>query len=201
MSPRTKAAALWGALVLALALPVLLAAASPLLQWRDPVYILAGFAGIAALALMLLQPLLAGGWLPGLPRPVGRHIHRRVGLVLVALVGLHVAGLWLTSPPDVIDALLFRSPTPFSAWGVTAMWALLAAAFWAGLRRRIPLRRWRLGHSALVAVAVLGTVVHALRIDGTMEPVSKAALCLLVVLATVKTMLELRAWSRKRRAS
>ena len=46
---------------------------------------------------------------------------------------VHVAGLWLTSPPDVIDVLLFRSPTPFSAWGAIAMWAVFAAALWAAL--------------------------------------------------------------------
>ena len=52
--------------------------------------------------------------------------------VLVIAVVLHVAGLWVTSPPDVIDALLFVAPTPFSNWGIIAMWALFAT----GLRAR-----------------------------------------------------------------
>lgn len=112
-----RAGLIWTGLAAAILLPVALAAASPLLQWRQPVYITAGFAGIIAMSLLLLQPLLAGGLLPGLRGPRGRKLHRRTGALLVSAVILHVAGLWITSPPDVIDALLFRSPTPFSAWG------------------------------------------------------------------------------------
>ena len=66
--------------------------------------------------------------------------------VLVVAVVIHVAALWITSPPDVVDALLFASPTPFSAWGVIAMWAVFAAALLAALRRRLRLRprTWRI---------------------------------------------------------
>jgi len=73
--------------------PVAVAAASPLLAWRDPVYIAAGFAGIAAMALMMVQPLLARGYLPGLPARLSRRVHRINGALLVFLVTLHVAGL------------------------------------------------------------------------------------------------------------
>ena len=88
-------------------------------------------------------------------------------------------------PPDVVDALPFTSPTPFSVWGVIAMWAIFAAALLAGLRRRLrlPPRAWRQGHTALAAVIVLGTVVHAMLIEGTMETVSKAALGVLALAA------------------
>lgn len=185
---------IWGALGLAILTPIALAAASPLLAWRSPVYIAAGFAGIAALGLLLIQPLLAGGWLPGYRGPRGRRLHRWIGLVLIAAVIIHVGGLWLTSPPDVIDALTFTSPTPFSDWGVIAMWALFAAAALAVLRRRVPVRTWRLGHSALVMVAVICTIVHAVLIIGTMETISKAALSGLVVAATAKVIYDLRAW-------
>jgi len=190
---------IWGALGLAILSPLALAAFSPQLQWRSPVYITAGFAGVVAFALMLIQPLLIGGWLPGLRGPRGRRLHRRVGAALIVAIILHVGGLWLTSPPDVIDALTFTSPTPFSDWGVIAMWALFAAATLALLRRRVPPRLWRLGHSALVAVAVTGTVVHAILITGTMETVSKAALSALVLAATAKAIYDLRAWVLLRR--
>lgn len=40
--------------------PIAVAAFSPLLEWRGPVYIAAGFAGILGMALILAQPLLAG---------------------------------------------------------------------------------------------------------------------------------------------
>ena len=50
-------ALIWVALAAAIGVPIAAAAVSPLLAWRDPVYILAGFAGIIALGLMLVQPL------------------------------------------------------------------------------------------------------------------------------------------------
>ena len=199
--PRLRAIVIWAALSGALLLPLAIAATSPLLAWRDGIYVFAGFAGIVALALLVLQPLLAGGSLPGVPLRRGRQLHRWVGLALVLAVILHVAGLWLTSPPDVIDALLFVSPTPFSAWGVVAMWAIFGAALLALLRRpmRIGVKSWRLGHSALVLIIVLGSTVHAVLIYGTMGTVSKTLLCLLAVGATLKTLKDLRTWALLKR--
>lgn len=193
---RVRAILIWTIVVVAIALPITAAAASPLLAWRDPIYIAAGFAGVVGMALLLVQPLLAGGYLPGLSIQRRRSVHRIVGMTLVVSVVIHVAALWITSPPDVIDALLFRSPTPFSAWGVIAMWAVFAAALLAALRRRLRLRwrTWRLGHTALTAVTVLGSVIHALLIEGTMEMVSKVVLCTLVFAVTVKVLVDLRVW-------
>ncbi|WJS02474.1 ferric reductase-like transmembrane domain-containing protein [Roseibium aggregatum] len=198
---RPRALLIWAILATILAVPMLAAAASPLLQWRQPVYIAAGFAGITAMALLLLQPLLAGGYLPGAEGLRGRRVHRWTGLLLVAAIILHVGGLWLTSPPDVIDALLFRSPTPFSVWGVIAMWAVFAAAFLAAFRRSLALspRLWRRLHTLLAMVIVAGSVVHALLIEGTMETYSKAALCALAVAATVKVIFDLKIWARRSR--
>ncbi len=192
-----RAILIWAALAAALAVPVAVAGASPLLAWRNPIYIAAGLAGVIAMALLLLQPLLAGGYLPGLPARRGRRVHLWVGIGLVAAVALHVIALWVTSPPDVVDALLFRSPTPFSAWGVVAMWAVFAAAAVALLRRRLHVRPvvWRLCHTTLVTVVVVGSVVHAMLIEGTMGTVSKAALCTLVVAAAAKVIIDLRAWT------
>jgi predicted ferric reductase len=193
-APGVRAALASTGLAVALAVPIVLAATSPLLAWRDPVYIAAGLAGVVGMALMLIQPLLAGGYLPGLPGPRGRRVHRVTGAALVAAVIVHVAALWITSPPDVIDALLFVSPTPFAIWGVIAMWAVLASALLAALRRRLRLRpqTWRRVHSALAAVIVAGTVAHALLIEGTMEPVSKAILGVLIVAATLWVIRGLR---------
>lgn len=196
-----RAALIWAGLAIAVAVPLAAAAASPLLAWRDPIYIAAGFAGVVALGLLLVQPLLMGSDLPGLTGHRGRRTHGVVGTVLVGAVVIHVAGLWITSPPDVIDALLFASPTPFSAWGVIAMWALFGAALMVALRKALPVppRFWRIGHTSLAAVVVGGTVVHAMLIEGTMETVSKAALCLLVAAATVRVIVDMRVWSAKRR--
>ena len=192
-----RATLVWIALATAVCVPIVLAATSPQLAWRGPVYILAGFSGIVALGLMLVQPLLIAGYLPGLSAFRGRRVHHWIGGALVAAIVIHVAGLWITSPPDMIDALLYVSPTPFSPWGVTAMWAIFAVALLAIFRRRLRLRTWRIAHMLLAIVIVAGSVVHAILIEGTMETVSKAALCALVLAATVKVMAGLRVWRKR----
>jgi uncharacterized membrane protein YdcZ (DUF606 family) len=95
----TRAILVWTALAVAAAVPIGAAAASPLLAWRGPVYIAAGFAGVAGLALLLVQPLLIGGYLPGPSAERARRLHPWIGGLLVAAVVLHVAGLWVTSTP------------------------------------------------------------------------------------------------------
>jgi hypothetical protein len=191
---------IWVALVAAVCVPIVAAAASPLLAWRGPVYILAGFAGIIALGLVLVQPLLIGRYLPGPSAYRRRRTHHWIGGALVVAVVVHVGGLWITSPPDMIDALLFASPTPFSPFGVIAMWAIFAVALIAALRRRLGLRAqtWRIVHMPLAIVIVAGSVVHAMLIEGTMETISKAALCALVLAATVKAMVDLRVWKKRK---
>ena len=180
----TRTISIWFALFLILAFPIIAAAFSPQLQWRDAVYIVAGFAGIIALCLLLVQPLLIGGYLPALSPLSERRLHRWVGGGLVVAVIIHVAALWITSPPDVLDALMLASPTPFSIWGVIAMWAVFASAILAAFKKRLKLkpRSWRMGHTALAAVIIIGSVVHALLIEGTMEFISKVVLCVLVIL-------------------
>src|SRR6185436_19721172 len=94
---------IWAALAVAICVPIAAAATSPLLEWRDAIYIVAGFAGIIALGLLLVQPLLVGGYLPGPSAYRARRVHRWVGGLLVAAVAIHVGALWITSPQDVID--------------------------------------------------------------------------------------------------
>lgn len=190
---------IWAALAVAVCLPIAAAAASPLLEWRGPIYIAAGFAGIIGLGLLLVQPLMIGGYLPGLSAYRARRAHHWIGGALVVAVVIHVAGLWFTSPPDMIDALLFRSPTPFSPFGVVAMWAIFAVALLAAFRRRLGLRTFRLAHMSLAAVIVVGSVVHGMLIEGTMETMSKAALCALVLIAAAKVMADL--WVRQKRVT
>ena len=195
-----RVALVWTALLAAICVPVALAATSDLLEWRGPVYIMAGFAGIVGLGFLLVQPLLIAGYLPGLSAYRGRRAHHWIGGALVVAVVVHVGGLWITSPPDMIDALLFASPTPFSPFGVIAMWAIFAVALLAAFRRRLGLRMWRIAHMVLAAVIVVGSVAHGMLIEGAMETVSKAALCALVLVAAIKVMVDLvrrmRAMSR-----
>lgn len=193
-----KATLIWAALAAAICVPIAAAATSPLLAWRGPVYILAGFAGIIALGLTLVQPLLIAGYLPGLSAYRGRRVHHWTGGALLVAVVVHVGGLWITSPPDMIDALLFASPTPFSPFGVIAMWAIFAVALLALFRRRLGLRTWRIAHMSLAVVVVAGGVVHAMLVEGPMETISKAALCALVFGAAIKVMADL---ARRMRAT
>lgn len=193
-----KAPLIWAVLAAAIGVPIVMAALSPQLAWRDPVYIAAGFAGVIGLGLVLVQPLLIGGYLPGPSAYRARRAHHWIGGALAVAVVVHVGGLWITSPPDMIDALTFTSPTPFSPFGVIAMWAIFAVAVLALFRRRLELRTWRIVHMSLAAVIVAGSVVHGMLIEGTMETVSKAALCTLVVAAAIKVMADV--WGRRRRA-
>ena len=194
-----QATLIWTALAAAIGVPIAAAAASELLTWRSPTYILAGFAGIVALGLVLVQPLLIGGYLPGLSAVLRRRAHHWIGGALVVAVVTHVGGLWVTSPPDMIDALLFVSPTPFSPFGVIAMWAIFGVALLAAFRRRLGLRprTWRFAHMVLAVVIVAGGMVHAMLIEGTMETVSKAVLCALVLAATIKVMADRRVWRKR----
>jgi hypothetical protein len=108
------------------------------------------------------------------------------------LVALHVIGLWITSPPDVVDALLFVSPTPFSVWGVIGMWAILVSAVLVLLRRRLrhSLATWRRVHTGFAIVIVTSSIIHAMQIVGTMEKVSKGLLSFLILTATVIVVIE-----------
>ncbi|MGB0572573.1 MAG: hypothetical protein ACPGQM_11000 [Alphaproteobacteria bacterium] len=63
---------------------------------------------------------------------------------------------------------------------------------------------WRLGHTSLALITVIGSVVHALLIQGTMETTSEVILCTIVIAATMKVLVDLRVWTtdmrRKRQA-
>lgn len=184
----------WAGLFGIMATPVLLAAGSPYLTYRNLPYIVGGFAGIVCLALFVIQPLLGAGYLPGPDRTTERRWHRWVGTGIVLCVLLHVGGLYLTSPDDTLDALLLVAPTPFSVYGVLAMGGVVATAILVVLRRRSGLRyaTWRILHNALAMIVVVATVIHALQIEGAMEIVSKWALCLAALVATGAVLLNLR---------
>ncbi|MBU2991860.1 ferric reductase-like transmembrane domain-containing protein [Octadecabacter sp. 1_MG-2023] len=181
---------IWIALIAVSAWSLTVAASSPLLAYRNPVYIAAGIAGVVAMILLLVQPLLVGEALAGINGRPARGLHRVCGGALIAAVVLHIVALWVTSPPDVIDALSFNSPTPFSLWGVLAMWLLIATGVFALLRLwlRIPPRLWRRVHGAMGLLIVAFSVAHAVMIDGTMGTASKITLCAFALLAAVITL-------------
>jgi predicted ferric reductase len=196
---RTKAGriytvSIWSVLVAAVIGPVAIAATSPLLAARPGVYVMAGLAGIAALALLLAQPLLAARYLPGLQVMQARLWHRCVGTAIVIGVALHVGGLYLTSPPDTLDALFLVAPTPFSIYGVIALWGIALTIVLVVLRSQtwFGYHIWRIVHNALAAIVVVTSIVHALMIEGTMGSLSKQFLCLCVLTATAIVIAHLR---------
>jgi predicted ferric reductase len=184
----------WSGAAVFMIVPIVLAAYSPYLGSRNLPYIGGGFAGIVGLSMLLLQPLLPAGYLPGSEGRAGRRWHRWLGFVIVVAVVLHVGGLYIASPQDTIDALLLVSPTPFSVYGVTAMWAVVATAILVLVKRRSGLRHsvWQLIHNSLAAIVVITTVIHALQIEGAMELSSKWTLCMAVVTATGVALVDMR---------
>ena len=50
---------------------------------------------------------------------------------------------------------------------------------------------------SLAAVIVPASVIHAMLVEGTMETVSKAMLCALVLAAAIKVMVDLRVWRKR----
>lgn len=187
---RLQAFLAWALVLAVMAVPAVIAAFNPWLAYRNAAYIAGGFAGIIGMALFVLQPLLAAGYLPGMPAVKERRWHRWVGTAIIACVVLHVGGLYLTSPPDTLDALLLVAPTPFSVYGVTAMWGIVLTALLVAFRRRLGLgyAAWRLIHNTLALVVAVATVIHALLIEGAMEPLSKWILCIAVLASTTGTL-------------
>ncbi|MEM6373692.1 MAG: ferric reductase-like transmembrane domain-containing protein [Pseudomonadota bacterium] len=177
---RLKRNFIWGGLALLVLVPLGVAAASPLQSTRNAAYIVASLAGVGAFGLLTVQALLSRGHLPDAPVARQRRWHRVLGVSLLGLVTLHVGGLYLTSPPDALDALLLVSPTPFSVYGVAAMWATLLTALLVAARQRLRLSPplWRALHSILAVIIVVATIVHAVQIEGTMGWWSKLLLCI-----------------------
>jgi predicted ferric reductase len=184
---RMKAVLVWCLVMACVLVPVGIAAANPLQANRDALWIVGGMAGIAALALLLVQPLLAAGYLPGPSLTAGRRWHRWLGTTIVVTVGLHIIGLYLSSPEDITDTLLLVAPTPFSVYGVIGLCGVVLTAVLVAVRSRSGLRytSWRIVHNALALVVVVSSIVHALLIEGAMGSVSKLILCALIFAVTV----------------
>ena len=187
---RIIAALVWGLLAACILVPVGIAAVNPLQANRDALWIVGGMAGIVALAFLLVQPLLAAGSLPGPSLTAGRRWHRWLGTMIVVAVGLHIGGLYLSSPEDTTDTLLLVAPTPFSVYGVIALLGVVLTAILVVVKSRSGLRyaSWRILHNALALVVVISSIVHALLIEGAMGSVSKAILCALILAATITVL-------------
>lgn len=70
------------------------------------------------------------------------------------------------------------------------MWAVFLMGLMAAFRKRLrmPLRLWQRTHLVLAIVTVIGSVVHAYLIEGTMETLTKIIISLSVLAATAKVI-------------
>ncbi len=187
-----KTTFLWVLLAAVIGFPILIAVLSPLQVGRDAIYITGSFGGIVCLALLLIQPLLAAGCFPAGRLSQQQRWHRLVGVAILFTLFLHIAGLYLTSPDDMVDALLLIAPTPYSVYGAIALWGLVLTAIVAFTRRRWHQRAWRFAHLSLAAVVVGASVVHALMIEGLMGSLSKILLCSCVLLTAAFALWKLK---------
>lgn len=182
----------WALLFFVVVGPVIVAASSPLQNSREIIYVVGGLAGVVALSLLLVQPLLAIGYLKGVNPIKQRRWHKASGTLLIMSVGLHIGALYMTSPDDMTDALLLRSATPFSVYGVIALWAVVLIGVLVAFRRRLKISvdRWRSVHVVITAIVVITSIVHALWVLGTMGTVSKWVLCVTILIATGYAVLQ-----------
>ena len=111
--------------------------------------------------------LLLSGRFTRKPKPAWvLDLHRFLGALTVVFVGVHVLALWLDSFVQFGPAELF---IPFAstwkpaavAWGVVAMYLLVAIEVTSLLQRRIPRRVWHAIHLSSFGLFAFSTV-HAL---------------------------------------
>lgn len=74
------------------------------------------------------------------------------------------------------------------------MWALFTGGLLAGIRKLIGPRSWRLGHSLAAIVMIAGTVIHTWLIQGAMEDLTKAGLCVIVLAAGARALQQRKVW-------
>ena len=193
--------AAWVAIAVIAAVPVVAAALSPLQAGRELLWVTGGMAGVVALSLLFVQPLLTAAVPVLLPAREGIAWHRWGGIAILAMVGLHVGALYAYSPDDVTDVLLLVAPTPFSIYGVISLWCVVLTLLLAATRRRLRLahRQWRILHSVLAVAIVSAGAVHAVLIEGAMEEVSKLTVCAAALVTTTAGAFEVNVFGPLRR--
>jgi hypothetical protein len=162
--------------------------------------------GIVAWAL-LGASVIWGLWLSGRVRPLGARpawildLHRFLGGLATIFVGVHVGSILLDTYTSfgLADVLVpFASSWhPFAvAWGVVAMYVLLAVELTSLARHRLPQRLWRTLHVASLPLFVLATIHYVAAGTDAANPMSLAAIGLMsaaIVMLFTRRMHEVRA--------
>ena len=157
-----------GALVI-VAVPVTLALTDAHLARASTALTVSTTAGALAVSALAVQPLLARG------RRIARH--QLLGAVALALVLVHVAGLFAESSEDAWFALSPDGPTR-ARMALIATIALFGVVALGALRGRLPLQpaSWRLLHAYLAVVVIALGFGHAVLTDGALDGTGTAVL-------------------------
>jgi hypothetical protein len=136
--------------------------------------------------LLLTASVIWGLWLSGRVRPLGVRpawildLHRFLGGLATIFVGVHVVSILLDSYTSfgLTDVLVpFASSWhPLAvAWGVVAMYVLLAVELTSLARTRMPQRWWRTIHVASLPLFLLATIHYVAAGTDASNPLSLAA--------------------------
>ena len=134
-------------------------------------------------------------------------LHRYLGTLAIGATATHVGALLLDSYVsfrwvDVIVPFASRWHTAAVAWGVIALWLLVAVEGTSLLMRRLPRRLWRTVHltSFLLFAAALGHGLTA-GTDGRVQLVQTAAVATVMVVLFLGLVRVLAPRSATRRAA
>jgi predicted ferric reductase len=144
------------------ALPVVVALTDRHLEGQPLALVVSTAAAALAVSALALQPLLAGS---------GRlRWHRVLGGVALALVLLHLGGLFVVGAEDTLFALSLDGPTR-GRMAALATLALVAVVILGVGRARLPMSgpTWRILHGFLATLVILLGFGHAILTDGALD--------------------------------
>lgn len=166
-----------------------LALSSRHLSDGPPALVVSTAAGALAVSALALQPLLIAT-LPAASSDAVRRVrlHRSLGGLTLALVLLHVGGLFAVEVDDTLFALSPDGPTRarMAVLGTVALIAIVAVGV---LRARIPVAdgSWRLVHAYLAVLVIVLGVGHAILTDGALDSTGTVVLTALAVTGLAAT--------------
>ena len=150
------------AAVVLVPLPVVLALTDAHLAAAPAALVVSTAAAALAVSALAVQPLLAGS---------GRlRWHRVLGAVALALVLIHLGGLFVVGAEDTLFALSLDGPTR-GRMATLATIALIAVVALGVARARLPMSgpTWRILHGFLAALVVGLGFGHAVLTDGALD--------------------------------
>lgn len=142
--------------------PLALALGDGHLASARPALVISTAAGALAVSALALQPMLAGShrisW------------HRWLGAVALALVLVHIGGLFLVEVDDTLLAMSPDGPTR-ARMALIGTVALIAVVGLGVARRRLPMSgpTWRILHAFLAVLVIVLGFGHAILTDGALD--------------------------------